>query len=250
MKLIQIPFSHNCIKVRKVLDWKGMSYTIEDISPVQRAPVRAASGQGLVPVLVDGDRAVCDSTAIVLYLEQRCPDPPLLPVSPAERAECLVLEDWADAAFMELARRLAYWHTLSTPGALEDLFFPASRGILRRVMGAVARRAVRRRFRLSERRHRRDLDDVRRAARLAVDRLSGRSFLVGEVMTLADITLAAMSAPLGAAGRRVLRENAVRELLKWGRGVLGDELVSYYLPEKTSLPGDRGPSRSRPAQRE
>jgi len=54
MNLLQIPFSHNCIKVRKALAWKGVSYTIEDISPMDRTRVRTVSGQGLVPVLLDG----------------------------------------------------------------------------------------------------------------------------------------------------------------------------------------------------
>ena len=42
-------------------------------------PVVAISGQELVPVLVDGDRIISDSPAILDYLEDRFPEPPLYP---------------------------------------------------------------------------------------------------------------------------------------------------------------------------
>ena len=229
MKLFQLPFSHNCIKVRRALEWKRLPYETEDISPMNRERVRQVSGQGLVPVLVDGARTVWDSTAILLYVEERHPDPPLLPADPRLRAECLVLEDWADAAFMALTRRLAYWRTLGTQGALESRFLSHARGVRRRMMGAFARRAVRRRFGLSPRQHSRDLGEVRRVARLALDRLAGRDHLVGDEMSLADITLAAMSAPLWASDPEACGDPSVRRLLAWGRRVLGEELVSYYL---------------------
>jgi glutathione S-transferase len=116
--LIQIPFSHNCVKVRVALALKGVRYVTRDIAPTSRGEVRAASGQGLVPVLLVDGRAITDSTAIVLFLESQHPDPPLVPGDPALRAECLLLEDWADRAFMALSRRISYANVLARPGAL------------------------------------------------------------------------------------------------------------------------------------
>lgn len=49
-----------------------------------------------VPLLVDGDARVWDSTAILDYLDERWPDPPLLPADPAARAEARLLEELAD----------------------------------------------------------------------------------------------------------------------------------------------------------
>lgn len=221
MRLIQIPFSHNCLKVRRALHLKGLAYETQDIAPLDRTPVRRASGQGLVPVLVDGARVVSDSTAILLYLEATYPERPLLPAEPALRAECLVLEDWADAAFMALTRRLAYWSILASPGALEDRFFPGARGAARWWKGRVARKRVCRRFRLSADQNLRDEADARRLAALAVERLGERDYLVGDALSVADLALAAMSAPLQAAP--ALRdEPTVRALLAWGRGILRD----------------------------
>ena len=47
-----------------------------------------------MPVIVDGERVVSDSPAILRYLEERHPDPPLYPADPARRAELDVFVDW------------------------------------------------------------------------------------------------------------------------------------------------------------
>lgn len=53
----------------------------------QRAPgYLARNPQGLVPMLEDGKLALTQSLAIVEYLEETHPKPPLLPARPAERA--------------------------------------------------------------------------------------------------------------------------------------------------------------------
>ncbi len=53
----------------------------------QRAPgFLARNPQGLVPVLEDGPLTLTQSLAIVEYLEETHPKPPLLPANPAERA--------------------------------------------------------------------------------------------------------------------------------------------------------------------
>jgi glutathione S-transferase len=52
------------------------------------------SGQGLVPVLVNGDEVIPDSTRIFRYLEAKWPDPPLFPRDAARRAELDVFLDW------------------------------------------------------------------------------------------------------------------------------------------------------------
>jgi glutathione S-transferase len=220
LRLFQIPFSHNCIKVRKALDLKGLQYETVDIDPVVRRELRRASGQGLVPALVDGDRAVADSTAILLYLEEQYPDPPLLPQEPRARAECLILEQWADDTFMALTRRLAYWNVTSFPGALGELFFPKAPRRARRASSRLGTWMLHRRLRMSRDQNDRDERQAPRAAEVAVARLGGRDHLVGGQLTIADIALASMSAPLQFAVPSVRAHPAVQELLAWGRRVL------------------------------
>ncbi len=53
----------------------------------QRAPgYLARNPQGLVPMLEDGALTLTQSLAIIEYLEETRPQPPLLPAAPAERA--------------------------------------------------------------------------------------------------------------------------------------------------------------------
>ena len=59
------------------------------------------SPRGQIPVLIDGDVTVHDSTVICEYLEDRYPEPPLFPREAAGRARCRQLEDEADFAMMQ-----------------------------------------------------------------------------------------------------------------------------------------------------
>jgi glutathione S-transferase len=227
MKLIQIPVSHNCVKVRVALSFKGLKYETQDIAPMDRASVVAASGQGLVPVIVDGGRAIADSTAILLYLEERHPHPPLLPAQADARAECLILEDWADQAFMALARRIAYRNVLSRPGKLASMFFPGDAAPARWIKERIARRVVARRFGLSPAGRARDVAEAKRLAALAMARLGGRKWLLGDAPTIADVALATMSAPL-AADREARDDEAVRALLAWGEALVPEDALAIY----------------------
>jgi glutathione S-transferase len=220
VRIIQIPFSHNCLKVRKVLELKGLPYETTDISPMRRGPVIEASGQREVPVLVDGERVVTDSTAILLYIEATYPAPPLLPAQSHLRGECLLLEDWADAAFMALTRRIAYWNLLTTPEEFARLIAPRGGAVSRRVSGWLAGRMLRSRFGLSEERNRRDEAEARRLSRLAVERLAGKRYLVADKLTVADVTLAAMSVPLRRGSNELRLDPHVTGLLDWGRRIL------------------------------
>jgi glutathione S-transferase len=52
-----------------------------------------------VPTLIDGDVRIFDSTVILEYLEDKFPEPPLLPRDPAERARLRMLEDVMDTQY-------------------------------------------------------------------------------------------------------------------------------------------------------
>jgi len=237
VRLFQIPFSHNCVKVRHVLDLKGIPYETININPLWRLDVMRASGQVLVPALVDDGRAIAGSTQILLHLEERHPQPALLPADPRERAECLLLMDWADATFMALTRRVAYHQVLEGPPKdLGGLFFPGRSRRTRTVAGAVAAAGLRLRFGITDRRYRRDIAAAQRAAAIAVERLGGADHLVGDRLSLADITLATMSSPLQYAGEDVTRHGAVQRLLAWDARVLGE---SFSPPRVTELAAAR-----------
>jgi glutathione S-transferase len=85
-------------KVLGALHLKGIAYQIDPIVPFfggdefsRLSPLRR------IPVLLDGDVALCDSTVICEYLEERTPEPALLPRGARERARSRWLEEYADS---------------------------------------------------------------------------------------------------------------------------------------------------------
>jgi len=92
-------------KVRIVLAEKGLSYDLVEIDLAQgeqrRPDFLRLNPFGRVPVLVDEDMTVYDSTIINEYLEDEYPEPPLLPAlgRSAMRARARTWEDFADTSF-------------------------------------------------------------------------------------------------------------------------------------------------------
>jgi glutathione S-transferase len=70
--------------------------------------VLAANPKAQVPVLIDGDLTLFDSTVILEYLEDAYPAPPLYPAGAAARARCRQLELYADEILFAPVSRLLY----------------------------------------------------------------------------------------------------------------------------------------------
>ncbi len=111
MRVWRIPFSTNVERVALALAHKGLDVEWVDVPRLDREQVIAVSGQPLVPVLEDDGRVIADSTAILEYLEERYPEPPLYPRDEARRAEAEVLLDWFNRVWKrppnELERELS-----------------------------------------------------------------------------------------------------------------------------------------------
>jgi glutathione S-transferase len=95
VRLLAIPYSTNVERVRLALGYKGLDAEIEMVEASgDRARVREVSGQDLVPVLIDGDAVIYDSSAILSHLDVGFPERPLFPVDPRRRAEAVVFLQW------------------------------------------------------------------------------------------------------------------------------------------------------------
>jgi glutathione S-transferase len=92
-------------KVRIVLAEKSLTYEFTEIDLLkgeQRRPdFLRLNPYGKVPVLIDEDTTIYDSTIINEYLDDEYPDPLLLPAMGAStlRARARLFEDFADNAF-------------------------------------------------------------------------------------------------------------------------------------------------------
>jgi stringent starvation protein A len=85
--LYDAPACPFCARVRIVLAEKGLEFETVEIDLRDRPPwLVGLNPKGKVPVLEDGF-ALPESAVIMEYLEERNPDPPLLPPHAAARAE-------------------------------------------------------------------------------------------------------------------------------------------------------------------
>lgn len=77
-------------RTRIALNLKGLSYTQVPVNLMageqRNDSYRALNRQGLVPALVAGDTVLSQSSAILEWLEECYPDPPLLPADADSRA--------------------------------------------------------------------------------------------------------------------------------------------------------------------
>src|SRR3984957_18872603 len=79
-------------RVRIALNLKGLEYASVPVHLTRGggehrgSDYLALNPQGLVPLLIDGEARIAQSLAIIEYLEETHPQPPLLPRAAAERA--------------------------------------------------------------------------------------------------------------------------------------------------------------------
>ena len=158
-----------------------------------------AGGKRTVPVLIDGATVLTDSTDIVAWADARRPGA-LLPAEPALRAEALALENELDRQLGPATRRWGYAQIMPRGGDF-DAFL--GRGVPRwerqlfRLARPLAFAAMRRGMKITPagaERSRAKIDDV--FARLGARLEGGRRYLVGDRFTAADLTFAALAAPV------------------------------------------------------
>ncbi len=82
-------------RVRIALALKGLDYDYKAVHLAKNAQLgesyAAVSAARLVPLLRDGEHTLTQSLAIIEYLDETHPQPPLLPATPAERARVRAL---------------------------------------------------------------------------------------------------------------------------------------------------------------
>jgi len=159
-RLLQFRRSPNSVKVRVALAYKNLEYEAQEMFAADRAPMIEAAGWPLVPILLDGDVVMRDSSAILHYLEANHRDRPSL--TPGTRDEIRSAERIVSVLGPEIAGiRATLDSEIGKPEVERD--------------PAVAARAR---------------DAIALGTGRLEERMATRDWLVGEAMSLYDVILA------------------------------------------------------------
>src|ERR1700740_1309229 len=97
MKLYSFFRSSAAFRVRIALNLKKLDYETAAVhlrrNDQSQPDYRGVNPQGLVPTVEDGGQVLIQSLAIIEYLDEVYPDPPLLPKDPSGRARVRALAD-------------------------------------------------------------------------------------------------------------------------------------------------------------
>lgn len=119
-------FSPYCWRVKLALAHKGLAVETIPWRFTEKDRI-ALSGQGRVPVLVDGDKWIADSWTIANYLEDAYPDRPSLFGGGAGRALSHFYVGWADAVLQAAMVRLILRDILDHLHPKDHAYFRQSR---------------------------------------------------------------------------------------------------------------------------
>lgn len=206
IELIQFRHSPYNEKVRWALDRKRVPHARRSVLPgPHMLTVRPLTGRTHTPVLLAEGRAIDGSAAILDWLEERFPTPALLPAGGPERAEARRIERWFDEDLTPRIRRVVLEVLLRETWQFARVFGEALTPFQLRLYGLVlplAAPVVRRKNGI---RGPESLEDGHRAIAEALDfvaaRAAGGGFLVGDALSIADVTVAATLAALLGAPR-------------------------------------------------
>lgn len=153
-KLYLVHGSHPSLAVARAMELKGIAYKPVELPELVHIPhQRLRFGTSRVPAVLfeDGTKAH-GSRELMRVLDQRVPEPPLLPADPEERERVEELERWGDEVLQPVPRRLVFEGLRRRPDAIPG-YSEGSRfampGPVARVAGPLIARGVLRSHRAS-----------------------------------------------------------------------------------------------------
>ncbi|HEO1799977.1 glutathione S-transferase family protein [Acinetobacter baumannii] len=198
--LYQFPLSHYCEKARWLLDHKELDYVAHNLIPgFHRAFAQLKTGQNLLPILKDDHRWIAASTKIALYLDDTYPEHALLRRDEQLRQQTLKIDSLADELGVHV-RRWALAHTLAQGDhALEIMM--GEQGYLRqfeKISKPFLKTLVKKNYKLEEElvsQSKGRMDELINELNHYLIENQAR-YMVGDRLSLADISVCSMLAPL------------------------------------------------------
>ena len=198
--LYQFPISHYCEKVRWAMDYKGLDYKLKNLLPgLHLRTTKKMAAKSYVPILIDEGEQVQNSHVILNYLDDKYPDKSLSPKDPELLAKALEWEKYCDVEIGVHVRRFGYHYLLAEPKTVIPfftqggpwwgplffkLFFSKLEPIMRKVMA------------IDEAGANKSEVKIQQAIDTLHEEYKQRKFLVGDQFSRADLSAAALLAPL------------------------------------------------------
>ena len=200
--LYQFPLSHYCEKARWLLDHKELDYVAQNMTPgVHRLFVQIKTGQHRLPMLNDQKNWIADSTDIAIYLDEKYPEHALFR-SDAELNKQIMEIDTLSQELGDHVRRWLFSFILTQPQKNQALdIILGEKGILRnfeKLSVPTLKFALKRIHQVSPEKSissKQRIDEIlNKLNQLLVE--NGGRYLVGDRLTLADVAVCSMIAPL------------------------------------------------------
>ncbi len=200
IKLYQFPISHYCEKIRWALDYKNINYQLINMLPGLHINQTKKMGLGSsVPILQYKDDYLQGSVKIIDFLDRQFPKKLLTPIDEKQRNEVLEWENYLDKEIGVNVRLCVYNILLEYPEIVKPFFshkdpwygklfllfaYPKLKNKMRFFMNISNDTSL----------------ISKQALNIAIDRLDqhyqNNRFLVGDGFTRADLSAAALLAPL------------------------------------------------------
>lgn len=200
VKLFQFAVSHYCEKARWALDYKQIQYESVNLVPgTHIKTIRQLADNSSVPVLDHNGHVVQGSASVLTYLDEQFADRPLTPEEPDQKAAVMAWETRLDELAGPAVRCYSYHHLLKRPRLVVPLLAAGKPWLYQWVMRLGFSRieeGMRQWLKINDR--------TAAAAQVTMETILTElaeayrqsPYLVGNRFTRADLTAAALFAPL------------------------------------------------------